>query len=129
MKNLTEKTAYWISYLLWRWLAKTGCGYKDDWPGWLKWYKIYGNHFFIVNSWCPLCGFYGTKYRNDKCRECYKRCKTLWFKSIAIASKSIPPCEKPLSIYALWAAAKSPEERKKYATIMSSKFKEIHGGL
>jgi hypothetical protein len=125
MKKLSKKTAYWITYLLWKWLAKTGSQFKNQWPGWYKWVQIYGAHFFTVNSWCPLCGYYGVEYPIKKCQACYDDCKSLWFKSLVVDV----PCEKPLSLYTSWKTARSTEERKKHATVMAKELKRIHGGL
>ena len=117
MRKLTEKTAYWISYLLWNWLAKTDCDDKANWPGWKKWNAIYGG----FGGFCSLCEFY-----MSRCSKCLEKCSSLWNPQL---NSYIGNCTHTDSPYYKWTRTKSAVTRKKYATIMARTFKRIHKEL
>ena len=128
MKALeNEATAYWIAYLLWSWLAKTGEKNKRSWPGWSKWDRVYSDSRI---SDCPLCTVYSL---HGGCSKCFMRCTPLWdpynTRYMPNEPDSLQECMRKGSVYHSWQRENSVDARKKYARKLRDGFRGIHKHL
>lgn len=110
-KRLTKIKALEICEELWSWLAKTGNGYKDDWPGWNK----YGE----MENECPCCE-YNNQFSNFGEFTCSK-CPIKWISEKEkedFYDCGYPNCQQGPSPFAKWEIAVTPKTRKAAAESM-----------
>ena len=111
-KRLTKIKALEICEELWSWLAKTGNGYKSDWPGWNK----YGE---MVND-CPCCdySYLFETWSSDQSDLC-QHCPIKWTYRKVYESYEDCICEVlETSPYFVWCRAETSKARKAAAEDM-----------
>ncbi len=115
--RLTHKKAIELCIALWTWLAKTG-KYKQDWPGWLKYYKTLKRAEACVWGYCWFCEYdERQKKKNDEALGCSYCPFTEKF--------GIEGCTDKQSYFVKWQNARFPRTRKKYAGLFLKQILEL----
>lgn len=108
--RLTRKKAIEITKELWTWLAETGEGYKNTWPGWKTYGVVQNDCAFCEYSYPKAIGYHDTD--DVICRKCP------WYRKFG-------HCEEYDSPYWKWWEARSAKTRKKYARLFLEKLEEL----
>jgi hypothetical protein len=127
--GLDLKTAFFLCWKLWEWLAKTGNQFKRYWPEW----KENGGDVNLCFNECPCCEYtFSTSTPNRGCHECIMI--DLWGEpDEKDKEENGVPCSFSDSPFNLWYATKSKplaiKERKKYAKIIAKEAKKKYKAL
>ena len=105
-KKLTKRQAMYYHRLMWGWLAETGSKNKEDHPRYAEF-----NEKFCIEMYndCFPCTLVGSDSMGSRCYYCKIDSP---HEDIRITGCF---CKKP---FHNWTYAKTPKERRKYATII-----------
>ncbi len=116
--RLSRKKSIELCILVWTWLAKTGKRKKEDWPGWLKYYKTLKSAETHVWGFCWFCEYdERQKKKNDTTGGCFYCPLTEKF--------SVDGCNDNQSYFTKWVNARFPRTRKKYAGLFLKQILEL----